>query len=189
MFKIVPARFNVPFHEQDLTRQFRLISQPETLTRHRFVYSLSETIAHLKQILPFIFILTGLSLSSYAQTGDASIIKKLNRQWLDAIVQEDSAALSRILADDFVLINPGGMRRTKSDNISLHHSGQQVTRVDIDSQDIRFLTDEVGIITVWTTNYISQGTEKIVLKICYMDIYQKRKGEWKAVAGHVTLLK
>jgi hypothetical protein len=26
------------------------------------------------------------------------------------------------------------------------------------------------------------------LKICYMDIYQKRNNRWKAVAAHVSLL-
>jgi len=135
-----------------------------------------------------VFILTGSFLLAHAQATDATIIKQLNRQWLDAIVQEDSAALARILADDFVLINPAGMRRTKADNTSLHHSGQQVTRVDIDSQEVRLLTNEIGVITVWTTNYITQGSEKMALNICYMDIYQKRNGQWKAVAGHVTLL-
>jgi uncharacterized protein (TIGR02246 family) len=143
----------------------------------------------LKRSLLFAFNLACSSLLSYAQTADITVIKQLNRQWLDAIVQEDPAALSRILADDFVLINPGGMRRTKADNISLHNPGQQVTRIDIDSQNVRLLTDDVGIITVWTTNYITQGSEKTVLKICYMDIYQKRNNQWKAVAGHVTLLK
>jgi uncharacterized protein (TIGR02246 family) len=143
----------------------------------------------LKRILIFAFILTGLILLTHAQTEDVTMIKQLNRQWLDAIVREDSAALARILADDFVLINPGGTRRTKENNISLHNPGQRVTRIDIDSQDVRMLTDEVGIITVWTTNYITQVTEKVVLKICYMDIYQKRKSQWKAVAGHVSLLK
>jgi len=143
----------------------------------------------LKRILFFAFALAGPSLLVYAQNPDLSIIRQLNQQWLDAIVKEDSAALGRILADDFVLINPGGMRRTKADNTSLHVNGQQVIRVDIDSQNVRMLTDDVGVITVWTTNYITQGTENLILKICYMDIYQKRKGQWKAVAGHVTLLK
>jgi uncharacterized protein (TIGR02246 family) len=143
----------------------------------------------LKRLLFFAFALAGPSLLACAQNPDLSIIKQLNRQWLDAIVQEDSAALRHILADDFVLINPGGMRRTKADNTSLHVNGQQVTRVDIDSQNVRMLTDGVGVITVWTTNYITQGTENLILKICYMDIYQKRKGQWKAVAAHVTLLK
>jgi ketosteroid isomerase-like protein len=144
---------------------------------------------HLKRVLLFIIILAGFSLSSNAQSADAITVKKLNRKWLDAIVQEDSASLSRILADDFVLINPGGMRRSKADNIPMHIPGQQVTNIVIDSQDLRFLTNEVGDITVWTTNYITQGKEKMVLKICYMDIYQKRKNEWKAVAAHVTMLK
>lgn len=133
-------------------------------------------------------ILAGPSLLVYAQNADVTKIKQLNRQWLDAIVQEDSAALGRILADDFVLINPGGMRRTKADNISLHNPGQRVTGVDIDSQYVRMLTDDVGIITVWTTNHITQGTEKVVLKICYMDVYQKKNKLWKAVAAHVTVL-
>jgi len=115
-------------------------------------------------------------------------IKQLNRQWLDAIVQEDSSSLARILAADFILINPGGMRRTKNDNISMHVPGQQITGIVIDSQDVRFLTREVGIITVWTTNYITQDAGKVILKICYMDIYQKRNNQWKAVAGHVTLI-
>jgi uncharacterized protein (TIGR02246 family) len=144
---------------------------------------------HLKRVLFFVIILTGFSLSSNAQSADAITIKKLNREWLDAIVQEDSASIARILADDFVLINPGGMRRTKADNIPRHIPGQQVTNIVIDSQEMRFLTDEVGVITVWTTNYITQGADKVVLKICYMDIYQKRNKQWKAVAAHVTMLK
>ena len=142
----------------------------------------------MKRILLLVFIFAGLSPLSYAQSADETVIKQLNRQWLDAIVQEDSASLALVLADDFVLINPAGIRRTKSDNISLHIPGQQVTKINIDSQDVRFLTDEVGIITVWTTNYITQGSQKVVFKICYMDIYQKRNNQWKAVAGHVTLL-
>ena len=142
----------------------------------------------MKRVLLFIIILAGFFLSSNAQSADAITIKKLNRQWLDAIVREDSVSLARILADDFLLINPSGMRRTKADNIPMHIPGQQVTNIVIDSQDLRFLTNEVGVITVWTTNYITRGAEKIVLKICYMDIYQNKKNEWKAVAAHVTML-
>lgn len=127
----------------------------------------------MKRILLFAFILAGPALLAYAQNSDITMIKKLNRQWLDAIVQEDSSALGRILADDFVLINPGGTRRTKADNISMHNPGQQVTRVDIDSQVVRILTDDVGVITVWTTNYMTQGTKKVVLKISYMAFIKK----------------
>jgi hypothetical protein len=130
-----------------------------------------------------------MSFCLHAQDSDTTIIKKLNRQFLNSLVQEDSAALSAILAEDFVLINPGGMRRTRAENLHLHNPGQHVDKVDIDKQEVRFFTKDVGAITVWTTNYVTQGNQQVVFKICYMDIYRKRNDEWKAVAAHVTLLK
>ena len=128
--------------------------------------------------------------SGYTQNSDTAIIRRLNRDWLNAIIHHDSASLANILADDFILINPAGIRRTKADNVShMHQPGQQVTSITIDSEDLRWLSDNVAIITAWTTNYITEHDKKIVVKICYMDIYQKRNKKWKAVAAHVSLLK
>lgn len=125
-----------------------------------------------------------------AQNSDTAIIRKLNSEWLNAIIHRDSASLANILADDFILINPSGQRRTKADNLSnLHVPGQSVTSITIDNQNLRMLSGNIGVITVWTTNYINSGKEKMILKICYTDIYQKRNKKWQAVAGHVTLLK
>jgi uncharacterized protein (TIGR02246 family) len=132
---------------------------------------------------------TLMYFAAEAQSSSRDIIKQLNQQFLNALVQKDSAALANILADDFVLINPSGMRRNKADNLAgLHVPGQTVTNIKIDSEDIRLFSEIFGIITVWTTNYISSGNENNILKICYMDIYQKRNGKWQAVAAHVTLL-
>ena len=144
----------------------------------------------MKRIYLITLLLANCSLVSFAQNGDAAVIQQLNQDWLNALVKGDSASLGKILADDFILINPGGQRRTKADNLSnMHVPGQQITGITIDSENLRMLSDELGMITVWTTNYISSGTEKIILKICYMDIYQKRNNQWKAVAAHVSLLK
>ena len=130
-----------------------------------------------------------VSITCYGQDGDTGIIRQLNQQFLNALVKEDSVALANILADDFILINPAGKRRTKADNLSgLHVPGQSVTGIQIDSEDLRLLSDNLGIVTVWTTNHIISGNETMILKICYMDIYQKRNKKWKAVAAHVTLL-
>jgi ketosteroid isomerase-like protein len=124
------------------------------------------------------------------QTSNKEIIHRLNQQFLNAPVQKDSAALANILADDFILINPDGKRRTKAANLAnLHTPGQSVTSINIDSEELRLFSDKFGIITVWTTNHILSGKESIILKICYMDIYQKRNRKWKAVAAHVTLLR
>lgn len=137
----------------------------------------------------FILFLTVTSLACCAQNRDSDIIKQLNQQFLNALVLRDSAVLANILADDFILINPAGKRRTKADNLAnLRVPGQSVTGINIDSEDLRLLSDNLGIITVWTTNHISSGNETLTIKICYMDIYQKRNEKWKAVAAHVSLL-
>ena len=60
----------------------------------------------LKQISFLSLLLSLFSLVAPAQNGDAATIKQLNQQWLNAIMQEDSVSLAKILADDFILINP-----------------------------------------------------------------------------------
>ena len=143
----------------------------------------------MKPILFFFVLLSIFALPAHAQNSNEEVIKQLNQQFLNALVREDSASLADILDDEFILINPGGKRRTRADVLNLHIPGQQVTGITIDSEDIRMLSGELGIITVWTTNYITAEKEKMVLKICYMDIYQKKKNKWRAVAAHVALLK
>jgi hypothetical protein len=97
--------------------------------------------------------------------------------------------LSNILADDFMLINPGGIKRNKKDNLSgILSQNQKVMSVDIDSEEVRLLSPEVGLVTAWTTNKVIADGKESVFRICYQDVYMKRKNKWYAVAAHVTLL-
>ena len=129
------------------------------------------------------------SVKGFSQTGDAEIIKKLNRGFLDAIVNRDTASLSKILADDFMLINPGGIKRNKADNLAgLLMRNQRVDKIDIDSVLVKMLSGEVGLIAAWTTNVMTAEGKTTTFKICYQDVYMKRASGWKAVAAHVTLL-
>jgi len=129
------------------------------------------------------------SLNGYGQSDDAETIKKLNRGFLDAIVNRDTAALSKILADDFLLINPGGIEHNKADNLAgLLIPNQRVESIQIDSAHVRMLSNEVGLITAWTTNVVTANGATSKFKICYQDTYMKRKLGWQAVAAHVTLL-
>src|SRR5689334_12675704 len=108
----------------------------------------------MKTVLFIILLPVFFSYSSVAQN-DIETIKKLNRDFLDAIVTKDTAALSAILADDFLLINPGGFKRNKADNLAnLLIRNQQALSVDIDSADVRLLSGTAGLITAWTTNVI-----------------------------------
>jgi len=146
----------------------------------------------MKKIMPLmlsVVLFVSFSANVFGQNGDVETIKKLNRGFLDALVSKDTTALSKILADDFLLINPSGIKRNKEDNLAaLQSSNQQVVSIDIDSADVRLLTNDIGQITVWTTNVVIADGKKNTFKICYQDTYAKRNKQWKAVAAHVTLL-
>ena len=142
------------------------------------------------KIISFLSILSiFLSQQSSGQIQDKEMLKKLNRDWLNAIVHRDTLSLSHILADDFILINPGGAKRSKADNLaSVLLPNQQVVSVDIDSEMVRMFSGEVGSITVWTTNTVDVGGVRKIFKICYQDVYMKRRNKWVAVSAHVSLL-
>jgi len=54
-----------------------------------------------------------LSTLALAQKNDIATLKKLNDSWLAAYPKGDTAILSKILADDFILVNPAGVKQTK----------------------------------------------------------------------------
>ena len=116
-------------------------------------------------------------------------MKKLNQEFLNCIIKKDSASLARILADDFLMVNPSGRKLTKQDNLSMISSGNmEIISISIDTIDVRILTPDVGIVDCWQTfTYKSEG-KLMTGKNCFQDIYRKRNKRWQAVAAHVTLL-
>ncbi|HXB30282.1 MAG TPA: hypothetical protein VNW49_10705, partial [Puia sp.] len=83
---------------------------------------------------------------------------------------------------------PGGMKRNKADNLSLVLASNQKMSVNIDSVEVRMLSGEVGLVTAWTNNKIEADNKETVFKICYQDVYMKRRNKWVAVAAHVSAL-
>ena len=130
------------------------------------------------------------SVKGYCQAGDdIATLKKLNEAFLNAIVKRDTVTLSSVLADDFVLINPGGKKQNKADNLANAISQTQtIVSVHIDSVEARLIDANVGTITAWTTFVIKVGEKETTGKNCYQDVYARRANGWKAVSAHVTLL-
>ena len=129
------------------------------------------------------------SLNAYSQQGDTAIIKELNSRWLNAIVNRDTAALSSVLADDFIMVNPAGNKQSKADNLAnVLQPNARVTSVNIDKVAVRMLNENVGILSAWTTFVISADGKQTTGHNCYQDVYVKRANGWKAVSAQVTLL-
>jgi uncharacterized protein (TIGR02246 family) len=134
-----------------------------------------------------IILLTFIFADAFSQNKNVTAITSLNQAWLNCYPKKDTAALNKILADDFVLISPKGTKMSKHDVIASMYA-QEIVSVHIDSSDVKMLSTEVGIITVYTTFVFKSGDKELTGQNCYQDVYEKRKGKWLAVAAHVTLL-
>jgi hypothetical protein len=88
-----------------------------------------------------------------------------------------------------MLINPGGEKRNKAQNLALAVSAnQRVVSVNVDKLEIRILSADVGLVTAWTTNVVAVAEKSMTFHLCYQDVYMKRKNRWVAVAAHVASL-
>ena len=140
----------------------------------------------MKRILmPFLLAL--ILQNALSQNKDIEKLTKLNQDWINLSIKKDTAAFAKIFADDFVLISPNGAKRTKWDVVK-NILYQDIKSQEIDSIAVRLLTNEVGLITCYTTFILISDGKDVAGKNCYQDVYIKRKDRWFAIAAHVTLL-
>jgi uncharacterized protein (TIGR02246 family) len=143
----------------------------------------------MKSILVLCVLAVFFCFDCQSQNSDMEAIKKLNQDWLNSFPTRDSATLSKILADDFVLIGANGSKQTKKDNLrNLVSPGIEFKSVKIDSVDVRLLTPDVAVLTAWTSFIFKTEGKEMKGSNCYQDVYMKRKDRWWAVSAHVTLL-
>ncbi|MCE7072922.1 nuclear transport factor 2 family protein [Dyadobacter sp. CY327] len=143
----------------------------------------------MKKSINIILCLSLLSATPvFAQGDDSALIKQLNTQWLQSYPKRDTAAVSKILADDFIMISQTGKKLSKNDVIKdLLTPDRQIINVAIDSMDLQ-IVNNVGLLTAYTS-FVLRDKEKILKgKNVYSDVYIKRKGTWVAINGHETLL-
>ena len=137
------------------------------------------------------FFLLGLSCLSgmmmYSQDQGIATIKQLNEDWIGAYPKKDTATLSRIFSEDFILVNAAGKKMTKSD-VLRNAAKQEVAFSHVDSAEIKMLSPDVGVIVAYASFVIKSDGKESKGQTCYQDIYVKRKERWYAVCAHVTSL-
>jgi uncharacterized protein (TIGR02246 family) len=126
---------------------------------------------------------------AFAQSPDVAALKKLNEDWIHSYPAKDTATMSRIFADDMVMITPNGSKMNKMEQLSLTASpNQQIISANVDSVDVRLLGN-VGLVMAYASFVLKVNGEEMKGKNCYLDVYEKRNGKWVAIAAHVTLLR
>ena len=123
---------------------------------------------------------TGTRSKSNAVQQDERQIRELYRQWTETTVRNDASALERILADDFLGVDPTGSLYSKADAIKEAKSGPSALEsLRLNEIKIRLFG---GVAVV-------QGSETFKRKdgktgrFVYTDVMVKRNRRWQIVAG------
>jgi ketosteroid isomerase-like protein len=113
-------------------------------------------------------------------------VEKLEREVGEAITRRDTAALDRLLADDFIVTNPAGQVMTKKEAIAA------LTAPEYDLESL--VNDEIkvrvfGDVALATALGTAKGRYKgqdASGQFRYLRVWVKRQGCWQAVAAQST---
>jgi ketosteroid isomerase-like protein len=110
-------------------------------------------------------------------------IDHLEELWRDAVLKDDTAAMSSLLADDYIAITPTGTLQTKDEALANIRSGRvHFTTLEISDRKVRFY----GAAAVVTSTVDVQGTGTdgdASGSYRYTRVYaQDAQGVWKIVS-------
>lgn len=125
--------------------------------------------------------------SSANQKGnDEQAVRQLLNEISAALGRADTAALDRIYADDYTLVNESGVLTTKAPRLAAIKSGElKYESVGFDEVNVRMY----GNTAVATYRVTSKGQSKgqdIGGQFRATSTYVKMKGRWQLVAAQVT---
>jgi ketosteroid isomerase-like protein len=115
-------------------------------------------------------------------------IENLESQWLKAVVQNDVATVNRLLADDYLGINPDGTLETKADALAQQRSGTlKITSIDPENVKVRVYGD-TAVVTSKVQVEGRNGDRDVSGLYHYTRVYSRRSGEWKVVSFEASRL-
>src|SRR5205814_4446650 len=121
-----------------------------------------------------------------ADPTDESQIRKIEQDWVNAIMKRDSAYITKLETDDFTMTGPDGKLLSKEEDLKNVTSPQIVfDDLKIDDLKIRIYGDTAVASGLGTLKGHDHDND-ISGPYSWTDVFIKRGGEWKAIAAHVT---
>jgi len=142
--------------------------------------------AHLAVLLGLAGSLS-LSIGVSAQTAKVEqALIQTERDWAQALVTGDQAALDRILAADWIVTNGDGQLLTKAQELAPWKSGAvKYTAFTVDDFKVRVFGDTAIVAGRSTVNGTENGKD-ISGQERFTDVFVRRDGRWQAVSTHVS---
>ncbi len=152
----------------------------------------------MKSALLIAILVAGTTTASQGQRADKSTnhygkaeqeIRAVNREWADALVRRDFAAVDRIVADDFIIIGDNGGIANKPEYIAgLKSDSTMLETFDTDELQVRVYGKTAVLNGRWMAKIRDKG--KVWNESGrYTDVYVKRNGRWQAVNSQSTPVK
>ena len=113
-------------------------------------------------------------------------ILKVEREFAQAIVRNDAEAVSRFLADDWIIVDPDGGIIDKTRFLGVIKSGA-LTHETMDSEDFRVrIYGNTAIVTALTATKGKFMGQEFTSRERATDVFIKDQGRWRCVVSHLT---
>lgn len=112
-----------------------------------------------------------------------------NREWADAMVRGDAAALERLFHDELVVTSGNGTVRGKAGELKDAGPSPDIKTYFFNTEDVRVrVYDAAAVVTghaKWRINYKGRDIDN---ERRYTSVYVREKGRWRMVALQITRL-
>ena len=111
---------------------------------------------------------------------------KLEKAFTEAIVKDDLESIGRIVADDWIIVDPNGEIVDRTRFFELIKSGA-LTHDMMESEDFRVrVYGESAVVTAITSTKGKFMGQEFITRERATDVFVKREGRWQCVLTHLT---
>ena len=123
--------------------------------------------------------------ASYCDEDD---VRRMEVEWGEAFERKDFAVLDQLMADEYILTDPLGNVRSKSESLAAIETNE-VHFETSQSDDVKVrINGDTAIVTGRSTFRGHYKGWSMSGQYQYTDILVKRSGRWQAVGSHITAL-
>lgn len=117
------------------------------------------------------------------------VILRLENEGRKATLKNDIEANNRLLADNWMNINPDGSITTKAKLMELLKDGSfKIMSIENDEVMVRVYGDAAVVTGRSTTKRAGQGSEVVARQARFTRVYAKSREQWQVVSAHNTLI-